>query len=122
MRILWLFPGQGGQRAGMLTNVDQDLKEKVTNWTGVNLLDTEEGYQNSQQIQLSILLLQIDQVNQMKKLGWKPTLVAGHSLGVFGAAYAAGIIKLKDVFRLVSLRAKLMQDSYPEGYGMGVVV
>ncbi|WP_308556450.1 acyltransferase domain-containing protein [uncultured Lactobacillus sp.] len=122
LRSLWLFPGQGGQRAGMLTNVDQDLKEKVTNWTGVNLLDTEEGYQNSQQIQLSILLLQIDQVNQMKKLGWKPTLVAGHSLGVFGAAYAAGIIKLKDVFRLVSLRAKLMQDSYPEGYGMGVVV
>ena len=55
-------------------------------------------------------------------MGWQPDLVAGHSLGVFGAAYAANVITKEDVFKLVSLRAKLMQSSYPEGYGMGVIV
>ena len=66
--------------------------------------------------------MQIDQVDQLKKLGWQPTLVAGHSLGIFAAAYAAGVINKEDVFKLVALRAKLMQECYPEGYGMGVVV
>ncbi|KRL81272.1 acyltransferase domain-containing protein [Lactobacillus ultunensis] len=122
LRSLWLFPGQGGQKAGMLKNVDSELKDQVEKWTKVKLLDTQEGYQDSVQIQLSILLLQIDQIEQLKKLHWQPTLVAGHSLGVFAAAYAAEVIEKKDLFRLVALRAKLMQQSYPEGYGMGVVV
>ena len=122
LRNLWLFPGQGGQNPGMLDKVDPQLKEQVEKWTNVKLLDTAEGYQDSVQIQLSILLLQIDQVDQLKKLGWQPTLVAGHSLGIFAAAYAAGVINKEDVFKLVALRAKLMQECYLEGYGMGVVV
>lgn len=122
LKSLWLFPGQGGQRAGMLAAVSPDLKKQVEEWTGIELLDSQDGYQDSQQIQLSILLLQVSQVDQMKKLGWQPDLVAGHSLGVFGAAYAAGVIDKEDVFKLVNLRAKLMRDSYPEGYGMGVIV
>lgn len=122
LRNLWLFPGQGGQAAGMLDQISPQLKEQVEKWTKVKLLDTTEGYQDSVQIQLSILLLQIDQVDRLKKLDWQPTLVTGHSLGVFAAAYAAGVINKEDVFKLVALRAKLMQECYPEGYGMGVVV
>lgn len=122
VKSLWLFPGQGGQKSGMLKKVAPSLKSNVENWTGVKLLDSESGYQDSQQIQLSILLLQVDQVDQLKKRGWQPGLVAGHSLGVFAAAYAANVIDQKDVFKLVALRARLMQQSYPEGYGMGVVV
>lgn len=68
------------------------------------------------------MLLQIDQVDQLKKLGWQPTLVAGHSLCIFAAAYAAGVINKEDVFKLVALRTKQMQECYPEDYGMGVVV
>lgn len=100
----------------MLDQVNPQLKEQVEKWTKVKLLDTAEGYQDSVQIQLSILLLQIDQVDQLKKLGWQPNLVAGHSLGIFAAAYAAGVINEEDV------RAKQMQECYPEDYGMGVVV
>ncbi|RVU70776.1 MULTISPECIES: ACP S-malonyltransferase [Lactobacillus] len=122
MRSLWLMPGQGGQKARMLAEVDPELKAQVETWTGVKLLDTEEGYQDSQQIQLSILLLQVEQIDQLQQLGWQPDLVAGHSLGVFGAAYAAKVIGKEDVFKLVALRAKLMQDSCPAGYGMGVIV
>lgn len=122
LQSLWLMPGQGGQKAGMLANVDLNLKKQVEEWTNTHLLDTEEGYQDSVQIQLSILLLQIDQIDQLKKLGWQPNLVAGHSLGIFAAAYAADVISKKDVFKLVALRAKAMQDVCPSGYGMGVIV
>jgi len=122
VKCLWLFPGQGGQSPGMLKNIDPDLKTEVESWTGVKLRDSLEGYQDSQQIQLSILLLQVNEVDQLKKMGWHPDLVAGHSLGVFGAAYAANVITKENVFKLVNLRAKLMQSSYPAGYGMGVIV
>lgn len=122
MKYLWLFPGQGGQKAGMLQKIDPTLKNEVESWTGVKLVDSEGGYQNSQQIQLSILLLQVQQIDQLKEKGWLPDIVAGHSLGVFAAAYAAGVITKEDVFKLVSLRASLMQSSFPIGYGMGVVV
>lgn len=70
LRNLWLFPGQGGQNPGMLDQANPQLKEQVEKWTKVKLLDTAEGYQDSVQIQMSILLLQIDQVDQLKKLGW----------------------------------------------------
>lgn len=122
LRNLWLFPGQGGQNPGMLDQANPQLKEQVEKWTKVKLLDTAEGYQDSVQIQLIILLLQIDQVDQLKKLGWQPNLVAGHSLGIFAAVYAAGVINKEDVFKLVALRTKQMQECYPEDYGMGVVV
>lgn len=122
MKSLWLMPGQGGQKANMLANVTPTLKKKVEELLKIKFEDSDAGYQDSLQIQLSILLLQIDQVDQLKKLGWQPDIVAGHSLGVFAAAYAANVIKQDDVFKLVALRAKLMKAAYPQGYGMGVIV
>lgn len=122
LRSLWLMPGQGGQKAGMLEDVSTELKEQVENWTGTQLVDTDKGYLDSVQIQLSILLKQVAQIDQLQELNWQPELVAGHSLGIFAAAYAANVIDKKDVFKLVALRAKAMQESCPKGYGMGVVV
>ncbi|WP_057749778.1 ACP S-malonyltransferase [Pediococcus cellicola] len=122
MKTLWMFPGQGSQRRGMLATVDPNLKNKVTELTGVNLEDTDQGYLDSVQIQLSILILQMDQVNQLRAENKQPDLVAGHSLGVFAAAYAAGVIRADDAIKVVAQRANLMQNAYPDGYGMGVIV
>ncbi|OAQ04187.1 acyl transferase [Ligilactobacillus aviarius] len=122
MGEFWIFPGQGYQHAGMLHDVPRSLIDKVQNLTGVELTDTDEAYQDSIQIQLGILTLQIDQVNQLKKAGIKPQIVGGHSLGVFGAAYAAENLRCEDAIRIVYQRAKLMQNAYHTGYGMGVVV
>ncbi|MDV7720015.1 acyltransferase domain-containing protein [Pediococcus ethanolidurans] len=122
MKTLWMFPGQGSQRQGMLADVDPKLKKKVTELTGIELLDTDHGYLDSVQIQLSILILQMDQVIKLKQANWEPALVAGHSLGVFAAAYAAGVISTDEAIRIVALRANLMQNAYPNGYGMGVIV
>lgn len=121
MRALWLFPGQGNQFAGMLAHVTSELKEHVEQLLGLKLVDTAEGYHDSVQLQVSIALVQVDQINQLIAAENKPDLVAGHSLGAFAAAYAAGSIKQDDLFRVVKHRASLMQNAYPSGYGMGVV-
>lgn len=122
MGEFWMFPGQGYQHAGMLRNVSHSLIDKVQSLTGVGLVDTDEAYQDSIQIQLGILVLQIDQVKHLKRAGIQPQIVGGHSLGVFGAAYAAGNLRCEDAIRLVYQRARLMQNAYHSGYGMGVVV
>lgn len=122
VNALWIFPGQGGQRAGMLARVPSPLRQHVEQLLGLELLDTAQGYQDSVQLQVSITLLQVSQVDQLIAAGERPSLVAGHSLGVFAAAYAVGSLTRDDCLRLVKRRAELMQAAYPQGYGMGVVV
>ncbi|WP_317636453.1 acyltransferase domain-containing protein [Xylocopilactobacillus apicola] len=118
---LWIFPGQGGQRAGMLEQVPADLKKYVSDLLDMELLDSDAGYQDSVQIQVSITLLQVFEIQQLFDLGLKPGLAAGHSLGVFPAAYALGCMSLEDVFKSVKYRAELMKESFPAGYGMGAI-
>ena len=119
---LWIFPGQGGQHADMLATVDPGLRAKVEDQLQLKLLDTDDAYQDSVQLQVGIELLQVDQVDHLLAAGFKSRLAAGHSLGVFAAAYALGSITAPDLFKTVKLRAQLMQGAYPSGYGMGVVV
>jgi len=122
MQSLWIFPGQGSQQAGMLATVPTELREHITALTGVTLVDTTAGYQDPVQIQLSILSLQLTQLANLQAAGWRPQVVAGHSLGVFAAAVAAQSITTDTAIQLVFQRAQAMRAAYPTGYGMGVVV
>ncbi|AVK62093.1 acyl transferase [Lactobacillus sp. CBA3605] len=122
MQALWVFPGQGSQRAGMLATVPAALKQRVTELTGLTLADTAAAYEDAVQIQLGILVLQLAQLQQLQALDVQPQAVAGHSLGVFAAAVAAKVITIDTAINLVYLRATAMQAAYPTGYGMGVVV
>lgn len=120
--VLWIFPGQGGQRSGMLKDVPKSMLEKVKNLTGVELTDDEQAYQDSIQIQLGILILQLFNIRQLKKINQTPDVVAGHSLGIFAAAVASGVISEDDAIKIVYTRSQKMQESYPTGYGMGAIV
>ncbi|GAN37295.1 hypothetical protein LC0644_1884 [Lacticaseibacillus paracasei NRIC 0644] len=106
----------------MLDGVDVQLRGHVEALLGLRLADTDAAYEDSVQLQVGIELLQVAQVDAMKKAGLTPHLVAGHSLGVFAAAYAIGSLQRDDLFKVVKRRAELMQGAYPSGYGMGVVV
>ncbi len=46
-----------------------------------------------------------------------PTYVAGHSLGEYSAAVAAGMIGFADAIRALRLRGRFMQEAVPEGAG-----
>jgi len=49
--------------------------------------------------------------------GAKPALLAGHSLGEYGALVAAGALPLAQAAQLVRLRGQLMQAAVPVGTG-----
>jgi malonate decarboxylase epsilon subunit len=48
-------------------------------------------------------------------------MVAGLSVGAWPAAVVAGVLDFADAVRLVELRARLMEDAYPSGYGMTAI-
>lgn len=106
----------------MLEKVPQALIDQVKILTGVELTDDVTAYQDSIQIQLGILILQLFNVRQLKKIHQRPDAVAGHSLGIFAAAVAADVISEADAIKIVYIRSKKMQESYPTGYGMGAIV
>jgi malonate decarboxylase epsilon subunit len=47
--------------------------------------------------------------------------VAGLSIGAYPAAVVAGALGFSDALHLVSLRGELMQQAYPQGYGMTAI-
>lgn len=115
-----MFPGQGAQKSGMLADLPTAQRKLVRELTGVELTDTK--YEDSIETQLAVVILQIYQVDQLKKAGYFPTVVAGHSLGIFAAAYALEVITKEDIIKLVFMRAGLMKEAYsPKDYGMGVI-
>src|SRR5829696_1728367 len=95
MSVAFLFPGQGSQRPGMLHDLPDRpaARDMISRATGV-----------------------------LVEEGCEPDYVVGHSVGAFTAAVVAGALAYPDALRLVDLRARAMQEAYPRGYGMGVVV
>ncbi len=53
----------------------------------------------------------------LEKEGLKADIVAGHSLGEYGALVAAGVIAFEDAVRLVRKRGEFMQEAVPLGEG-----
>ncbi|WP_334352227.1 ACP S-malonyltransferase [Companilactobacillus sp. HBUAS56257] len=105
----------------MLKNVPPEMIQRVKDLTGIELRDRDVDYRDSIQIQLAILILQLYNVRQLKKIQ-VPDVVAGHSLGIFAAAVASDVISEDDAIKIVYLRSQKMQESYPVGYGMGAIV
>ncbi len=54
--------------------------------------------------------------------GQRPDYVAGLSIGAYAAAVVAESLTFADALRLVALRGELMQQAYPEGYGMSAIL
>lgn len=117
----YVFPGQGAQFVGMgkdLYDNNQeahDLFEKANEILGFRITDlmfngTEEDLKQTKVTQPAIFL---HSVLLAKNLGddFKPSMVAGHSLGEFSALVAAGALSFEEGLKLVSKRAHAMQKA-----------
>lgn len=129
MRIACLFPGQGAQEPGMLAPLRADpmgqallAEAEAVLGRDVADLDDAEALAGTIATQLALLIAGIAAARALDDAGIAVDVVAGHSVGAFAAAVAAGTLAAADALRLVELRGRLMQEAFPTGFGMAVVV
>jgi len=118
---LLVFPGQGAQQPGMLARVPRETLNEASDWLGedVTQLDSAEALRSTRAVQLCLL---IAGVAASRQLAMAPDYVAGLSIGAYPAAVVAGALGFSDALHLVSLRGELMQQAYPQGYGMTAII
>ena len=121
MSSLLVFPGQGAQQPGMLARVPRETLNEASDWLGENVtqLDSAEALRSTRAVQLCLL---IAGVAASRQLAMAPDYVAGLSIGAYPAAVVAGALGFSDALHLVSLRGELMQQAYPQGYGMTAII
>lgn len=121
MSSLLVFPGQGAQQPGMLARLPRETLIEASGLLGedVTQLDSAEALQSTRAVQLCLL---IASVAASRQLAMAPDYVAGLSIGAYPAAVVAGALDFSDALHLVSLRGELMQQAYPQGYGMTAII
>ncbi|RKS19949.1 malonate decarboxylase epsilon subunit [Pseudomonas sp. WPR_5_2] len=120
MSSLLVFPGQGAQQPGMLQRVPRETLNEASDVLGedVSRLDSAEALQSTRAVQLCLLIAGVAAARQ---LAMPADYVAGLSIGAYPAAVVAGALSFSDALHLVSLRGELMQQAYPQGYGMTAI-
>src|SRR5215212_6949561 len=98
-----VFPGQGSGGG----EISGEVREAVRAQVG----DARTPYQ------LSVFAGSVDLLYKLRGWGFEPDVVAGHSLGEYAAAHAAGSLELDDAVRLVAERDRLMNEAARENPG-----
>jgi len=123
-----VFPGQGSQSVGMLSELAENfqvVKEVFQEASDTLTIDLwkmcqTDGDSLNQTINTQPAMLAAGYATYRaikEEIDLKPKSFAGHSLGEYTALVAADSIKFSDAIRLVRKRAELMQDAVPSGTG-----
>ena len=117
----FVFPGQGAQFVGMGKDPydnnpkAKELFEKANDILGYRITDimfagTDEELKQTKVTQPAVFLHSVIKAISLGE-EFKPSMVAGHSLGEFSALVAAGALNFEDGLRLVYARAMAMQKA-----------
>ena len=119
-KVAFVFPGQGSQSVGMgkslyeASVVAKEIFDKADEVLGRSISKMcfegpEEDLKQTINTQPAVLVTSIAALEALKeKTDVKPDYVAGHSLGEYGAYYAAGVIDFSTAMKLIDKRAKEM--------------
>jgi [acyl-carrier-protein] S-malonyltransferase len=125
----FLYPGQGAQRQAMgaaLDRTDGPLLDRYlelaedTSRLPIRRLCREGSLEELTRTEVSqpaLLAVSLALTDVAREAGLEPAFVAGHSLGEYSAAVAAGVLGAEDGMRLVARRGRLMADRQAERPG-----
>jgi amino acid adenylation domain-containing protein len=129
--VIFLFPGQGSQFAGMGSSLYgsepvyrrevDECSEILRPLLGLDLRDVlfpvdvaapeaAERIQQTQFAQTGIFVTEFAMAGLWQSWGIEPRASAGHSIGEYVAAVLAGVMSREDALRLVSIRGRMMQE------------
>ena len=120
MKHAYIFPGQGAQYSGMGKSLYEQnaqakqLFEQANEILGFRISDimfngTDAQLKQTNVTQPAIFLHSVILFQTLLNL--QPDMVAGHSLGEFSALVANKVLSFEDGLKLVSVRAKAMQEA-----------
>ena len=128
MKYAIIFPGQGSQSLGMLSeladhfSIVKDTFTEASDVLGFDLWkltqEDQEGLNQTQNTQPAMLAAGYATYRVLSsETELSPICMAGHSLGEYTALVASGSLGFSDGIKLVRTRAELMQSAVPAGVG-----
>lgn len=133
MKYTFVFPGQGSQFVGMGKELADNFQTAKDVFQEVNDAISQDLFKlmvegpeheltmtvNAQPALManSMAVVRVLEKDFGIKLADKASFVAGHSLGEYSAACAAGVFSLADTARLLHTRGEAMQQAVPLGVG-----
>jgi malonate decarboxylase epsilon subunit len=128
MSVAFIFPCQGSQHPGMLSqlpesSVKSHLLDLASEFIGYDVckLETESALATTEATQIALFISGVVGAQTLRKGGVLPSFVAGHSIGAFAAAVVSGSLPFEMGLQMVAYRASLMHAAFPSGYGMGSI-
>ena len=128
MKYAIIFPGQGSQSLGMLSDladnfpIVKDTFSEASDALGFDLWaltqEDQEALNQTQNTQPAMLAAgYATYLALTSTTDLSPVCMAGHSLGEYTALVASGSLNFSDGIKLVQTRAELMQSAVPAGVG-----
>lgn len=127
-KIAFVFPGQGSQSVGMLSNIKDEpvVQQCLTeasevlgyDMAALCLTGPEDRLNSTEFTQPALLTVSVAWWRLIsQKASPNIACVAGHSLGEYSALVCSGALKFADALRMVQKRGQLMQQAVPKGEG-----
>ncbi|KMS69734.1 beta-ketoacyl synthase, partial [Streptomyces leeuwenhoekii] len=136
-KIVWVFPGQGTQWAGMgreLLETSPVFAERIAEcaaalepWTDWSLVEVLRGetdpalMERVDVLQPACFAVMVGLAAVWRSAGVRPDAVLGHSQGEIAAACVAGALSLEDAARVVALRSRAIAAELSGRGGMASV-
>jgi len=121
-RVVFVFPGQGSQWAGMgrsLMAAEPEFRATIARcdtairaeggWSLIDVLNSKAPMDDIATLQPTLFSMQVGLASLWRSWGIIPEAVVGHSMGEVAAAHIAGALSLEDAVRVMCRRSGLLR-------------